>query len=344
MESTIATMAATSDVENGSRGGIIDVHSHAPLPIWVEAFRQATKAPPGPIAIMGTEVPEWTPEKHIEFMNANNIAASVLSWPTAALLHQGQAARDLAREMNTAYADIVQRYPRRFGVFAILPLDDMKAALDEMIYALDVLKMDGVSLPTNVHGAYLGDSQFDELFAEMNKRKVTLFVHPSLPKNFGQVSLGLNVSIIEFMFDSTRFVTNMITSGAKKRFPDVNVITTHGGGTTPYLATRISVLEPVFGAGPGRGVVSGEDVLAQLRTFYFDTTASNTKVQLDALLGLVPATQLMLGSDFELMPVKTTSDALAEFGDYAALSESDRELVVSQNARRILPSLAARLG
>jgi hypothetical protein len=40
------------------------------------------------------------------------------------------------------------------------------AALAELAYALDVLRLDGVGLLTNYRGAYLGDPRFEPLLAE----------------------------------------------------------------------------------------------------------------------------------------------------------------------------------
>jgi predicted TIM-barrel fold metal-dependent hydrolase len=41
------------------------------------------------------------------------------------------------------------------------------------------------------------------------------------------------VSLLEFMFDTTRMLTNMIFNGAKNRFSKIKIISTHGGGTIP---------------------------------------------------------------------------------------------------------------
>jgi predicted TIM-barrel fold metal-dependent hydrolase len=275
-------------------------------------------------------------------MDANGIAACVLSWPAATSFCKGQPARDLARAMNEAFAEIVASHPTRFGAFAVLPLDDMDASIEEMNYALDVLKLDGVSSGTHVAGAYLGDSRFDAWFDEMNRRGVTLFVHPIPPLGVGQVSMGITVSILEFMFDSTRMATNMVLSGAKKRFADVRLICTHGGGTIPYVASRISILEPLFGAGPDRPTLSGEEVLAGLSTFYFDLTASTAAASLDAIRHLVPPSQLMLGFDFPMMPAGTVPSALKRFKDYD-YSAGDRYNIVQGTALNLLPTLAERL-
>jgi predicted TIM-barrel fold metal-dependent hydrolase len=211
-----------------------------------------------------------------------------------------------------------------------------------MTYALDVLKLDGVSSSTHVAGAYLGDARFDTWFGEMNRRGVTLFVHPAPPPGAEQITLGINVAILEFMFDSTRMATNMVLSGAKKRFADVRMICTHGGGTTPYLASRISILEPQFGAGPDRAILSADEVLAGLSTFYFDLTASTAAASLDAIAHLVPPSQLMLGFDFPMMPATTVRGAWQRFNDHG-YDNGDRHAIVQGTALRLLPSLAARL-
>ena len=56
----------------------------------------------------------------------------------------------------------------------------MDGSLSEMEYALDTLKMDGVSTLTSVEDIYLGDSRFDPWFEEMHRCKVTLFMHPTV--------------------------------------------------------------------------------------------------------------------------------------------------------------------
>jgi hypothetical protein len=167
-------------------------------------------------------------------------------------------------------------------------------------------------------------------------------VHPVPSLNAGQVDMGINVSILEFMFDSTRMATNMVLSGAKKRFAEVRLICTHGGGTIPYLASRISILEPLFGAGPNRPTLSGGEVLAGLSTFYFDLTAATAPASLDAIRHLVAPSQLMLGFDFPMMPASTVPGAWKKFEEYN-YSAGDRYDVVQGTALKLLPTLAARL-
>lgn len=325
-------------------GRIIDVHAHALTPLWLDAARKASGLPADQFRIAGAAVPEWSVDRHLEMMDANGIAAGVLSWPSATVFLAGPAARDLARAMNEEFAAIIRRHPKRFGAFAVLPLDDIEAAVEELAYALDVLKLDGASSSTHVRGAYLGDPRFDPLLAELDRRAATLFVHPTPPPGFQPTDLGgLNPAILEFMFDSTRMATNMVLSGAKARFPRMRLICTHGGGTVPYLASRISILEPQFGAGAGRPTLSGEEVLKGLSSFHFDLTASTAAASLDAIRRLVPASQLMLGFDFPMMPASTVAPALARFAAYKPLSAAERRQIMDGTALALLPELARRL-
>jgi predicted TIM-barrel fold metal-dependent hydrolase len=325
-------------------GRIVDVHSHALLPRWLDAVSEATRLPRDRLQIAGTPVPEWSVEHHLAMMDAHSIVACVLSLPSATSFLKGRPARELARAMNDEFASIIARHPKRFGAFAVLPLDDMDAADEEMAYALDVLKLDGVSSSTHIGGVYLGDGSVDNWFSEMNRRATTLFVHPTTPVGSEQVSMGINVAILEFMFDSTRMVTNMILSGAKKRFGDIRMICTHGGGTVPYLASRISILEPVFGAGPNRAVLSGEEILSGLSTIFFDLTASTAAASLDAIRHLVPASQLMLGFDFPMMPASTIAPSLGRLGEYQGLIAGDQDKIIQGNAFGLLPGLAGGMG
>ena len=148
----------------------------------------------------------------------------------------------------------------------------------------------------------LGDTRYDPWFEEMNRRGVTLFVHPVPAKASRSVDLGIDVSIVEFMFDTTRMLTNMIFSGAKNRFSKINIISTHGGGTIPYLMTRIETLERVFGPGKGRAHLSPAEIREGLASFYYDLTAATSPAQLFALQQMVPLSHLVMGFDNPFMP------------------------------------------
>src|SRR5690606_11451108 len=98
-------------------------------------------------------------------------------------LHFGDdaAARGLARYVNEEGAKAMQAFPRRFGMFASLPLPEIDGSLKEIEYAFDVLKADGVVVQSNHNGVYLGDKRLDPVFAELDRRSARIFIHPTNP-------------------------------------------------------------------------------------------------------------------------------------------------------------------
>ena len=310
---------------------IVDVHSHPILP-----FGQGAPIAPG-------KQPDWSVESALSYMDEHDISACVLSDPDAANHATGQEARDIARRINETLAEIVSKRPSRFGAVATLPGRDASGAVAEIAYALDTLKMDGVSTSTSINAVYLGEPQFDPWFEELNRRGSTLFVHPTITKAALTLLNGLDPSVIEFMFDTTRMIVNVVATGAKKRFSNIKIISTHGGGTIPYLVTRIQTLEHTFGVGPGRLELSPEQVREGIASFYYDLTAATSEAQLGAILKLVPVSQLLMGLDFPFMPKSTFAPAIADIGRYPAFSAAELQSLSYGNAGRLFPALKARI-
>lgn len=65
-----------------------------------------------------------------------------------------------------------------------------------------------------------------------------VFVHPTSPPSAAQVSLGRPRPMLEFIFDSTGTVSDLVFTGVLTRYPHVSWVFTHGGGTLPLLADR----------------------------------------------------------------------------------------------------------
>lgn len=321
--------------ETSRSGPVIDVHSHATLDL-------------GDGRDAGTNisldfVPPWTPETGLALMDEVGIAMSVLSMPEAGVHFDDATNKQRAHRINDYLTGLATQNPTRRGAMAALPVTNIDAALDELAYALDVLDMDAVSLPTSVHDRYLGDPFFDPLFDELNRRRATVFVHPVQAKASESLNLGLNQSLLEFPFDTTRMIANMIFSGAVTRFSDIRFIASHGGGTLPYLLSRLQILEPATGAGPGRAKLSAQEIQDGAASFYYDLTAATSTAHLTALTDMVPASRLLVGFDIPFMPAPTMRPALDAIRDWAGFTDEDVEKILHQNAAGLFPKVAARL-
>jgi predicted TIM-barrel fold metal-dependent hydrolase len=170
-------------------------------------------------------------------MDRNHIEMAVTSL-SAPATHFGddRAAQELARRCNEFSADLVRTHPSRFGTFATLPMPFVEGTVEEAVYALDTLNADGlVLLSSNNDGSYLGDARFDPLMAVLNERDAVVFVHPAIPVIADRIDVKIPAFAMEFTFDTTRAIFNLVFNGTMERYPRIKWVVAHAGGTVPYL-------------------------------------------------------------------------------------------------------------
>jgi predicted TIM-barrel fold metal-dependent hydrolase len=152
--------------------GVIDVHSHIITPDFVSALESE-----GRQMDEGFPLPIYNVENHLKWMDETGVQTSVLT-----LAAPQPTSADVVRQTNEAAARIKRERPGRFLFCAALPLPDVKKAVEEAKYALDVLKADGIKLATNVGGQYLGAPELDTLFSFLNERNAVVILHPHRPE------------------------------------------------------------------------------------------------------------------------------------------------------------------
>lgn len=257
----------------------IDVHAH----YLTETYRQACEAA-GHFQPDGFPVlPAWNPEAALDLMDTVGVATALLSISSPGV-HFGNdaAARILARRVNEEGADLVALYPGRFGLLASLPLPDVESALAELVYALDTLRVDGISLLTHYQGHYLGDPLFEPVMAELNRHHAVAVLHPTSPACWEAVSLGYPRPMLEFPIDTTRAVVNLVLTGTIERYPHIRFVIPHAGSALPVLVDRIHLFATAFSGSTG-----AIDVLTALRGLYYDLAGTPLPRALPALLALV---------------------------------------------------------
>ena len=109
---------------------------------------------------------------------------------------------------------------------------------DEIEYALDTLKADGVFLITNYGDKFLGDPVFAPIFEELNRRRAVVYTHPTSHPCCERLVPGLRDADIEYGTNTTRAIAKYVFSGFSRRYPDVRMIWSHAGGTMPFLIRR----------------------------------------------------------------------------------------------------------
>jgi 6-methylsalicylate decarboxylase len=307
----------------GTAQGRIDIHHHFFAPEHLAALPAMAKRP---------EVSGWSLQRTFEEMEKNGIATSMLSLsPPGIHLGGRDATKTLARAINEHAARLRETHPDRFGHFASLPMPHVDDALAEIAYALDTLKCDGVQLMTSYNDKWLGDPDFAPIFAELNKRKALVFVHPLLPDCCAGALNWIPPAMMEFTHDTNRTVASLLFTGTLTRNPDIRFVFCHAGAAVPLLAGRwvTTHAERVF----KEKIPNGID--AELKKLHYDVALAANKPTLAALFTYVPVSQVLLGSDY---PFGLPGDALRGLSEYG-LSDSDLDAIHRGNAMRLIPRL-----
>jgi 6-methylsalicylate decarboxylase len=306
----------------------IDAHVHILPADYRAQLERRSLLPPG--------IPPWSPELVDGLMARHEIDAAVLSLAPPGVFFGDQGlANELARLVNERTAEFVASAPGRFAGLAVLPLPDVDAALAELGHALDVLRLDGVALLSNVGGTYLGDPGWDALFDELDRRDAYVFLHPTMPPH--PLALPQHpVWLYEFPFDTTRAVVSLIYSGTLERCPNVRLQVAHLGGTAPFLAHRLASLAA---REPERATGAPAGALAHLRRLYYDTGLSNNAVALAAVLEVTDIGHVVFGTDWPYADLPQAGDPAPGL---AGLDDGDRARIDASNIAALVPRLVTQ--
>jgi predicted TIM-barrel fold metal-dependent hydrolase len=309
----------------------IDVHHHCLPPTYKVRARERI--------IAGSGIPDrsvlfdWTPERALEQMDKFGVATAIGSISTPGIWWGDNAeARSLARECNDFMAGMAQKYPGRFGFFAATPLPDRDGSLREVEYALDQLKADGIGILTSYLDRWPGDPAFDDVFAEINRRKSVVFVHPTCPTCCLGLIPGVPNALTEYVFDTTRAIVNFLVNGTFARYPDIRFIFCHGGGTIMPISYRISGMPDRV---PGGKENMPNGVLYELKKLFYDTASAANPPNMAALRALVPLSQILFGSDNPFVPLSAGAQGVDAFG----FTPEEATAINRENALRLFPRL-----
>jgi len=306
----------------------IDVHHHLSPPTYIAASNASNFGDP--------LMKNWTPEKSLADMDKAGVAVAMLSVTTPALnFTSGEPARKLARECNDYAAKLVADHRGRFGSFAMIPLTDVDGSLQEIAYALDTLKADGVGLMTSYGDKWLGDPLFLPVMAELNRRKTLVYTHPTAANCCVNLVRSQSPVMIEFGTDTTRAIADIVFSGNARKFPDIRWIFSHAGGTMPFLIERF-VRNPLLD--PNAKATVPEGTLAELKRFYYDTAQTSNKAAMSALAAIIPVSQIVFGTDF---PYRTSIDHVKGLREAGVFTDAQLMDIERGNALKLLPRLAS---
>jgi 6-methylsalicylate decarboxylase len=308
----------------------VDVHAHFIPDFYRTALIEAGHARPDGMPM----IPDWDPTAALAFMDELSIATSLLSISSPGV-HFGDdaAACELARRVNEEGAKLRRDYPGRFGFLASLPLPNVDAAIIEAVHALDVLSADGVVLETNAHGCYLGDPSLASLWTVLATRRTSVLIHPTSP-----VCSCIDRHprpMLEFLFDTTRSVADLVLAGVPHQYPEISFIVPHAGAALPILANRVDAF-----AALSRGSSTQQAMSEALGQFHFDLAGMPVPHLLLALLAVADPHRLHYGSDYPFTPNDVCRRLADQLEVTPLLSEDLRRGMWRDNALELFPMLS----
>lgn len=308
-------------------------------------------------------------------MDKLNITRSILSISspgTHLVPGKHDAARELTRRVNKYGADIKRRNPERFGYFASLPLPDVEGALSELAIVFDE-GADGVALMSNFDGVYLGDPAFEPVFAELNRRKAKVFIHPtagclcnptSFPPTCPSPKPGSAVDVkgsgdrvmmatplernypapmMEFLFDTARAVIHLFIQGTVHRHPDITWLIPHVGGALPPLIYRFAgfaSMVPSESVSPVELTLEAVQEIFRTR-FFFDLAGFAMQGQIEGLMACagVGRDRLLYGSDYPFTKAPFVEQFVNQMDEgMKSWTSAEVETAMSRNACKLFES------
>lgn len=327
----------------------IDIHAHlTPQSFWKTVDQgnkwhgvgYEAKEKPGFALIQGRREPftgvkqRFNPEERIKDMDQLGVDVQVVSIATPLFgyylpLHQG---RQLAREVNDEISSMTRQFPQRFAGLATLPMQNVKAAVEELDRSVNVLGLKGAELDTVVNGKNWDEPEFLPLFQAAEAMGVLLFFHPQ--PNFNLASQRINRYAIGNSIgpgvEETLLIAALIFGGILDRCPDLKVCVPHGGG---YSCFGMGRMERGWRVRSEARVNIPQPPSTYQRRIYYDCITMS-EPGLRFLLDSVGSERVVMGSDWPY--VTWDPSPVAWINGLKSLSQEEKESILWRNLEGLL--------
>jgi uncharacterized protein len=331
----------------------IDIFNHVMPQAYLELVKANSKEP-GMVKRMSSLRMLWDIEHRVamlreKFRDVQQILT--LSLPGPELLGGPDRSPEFARVANDGMAAMARKWPKEFPAFvASLPMNNPRAALEEMDRAVGQLGAKGIQILTSVAGRPLDDPEFFPIFERAtNHHDVPIWMHPARPAAradyAGEPKSKYEIwQVLGWPFETSVAMARIVFSGMLAQLPKMRIITHHCGGMIPYFAGRAETLWAQLGS---RSTEADEaEVLKKLarppieyfKMFYGDTVLGGAAAPLACGIAFFGAERVVFASDCPFDPeggpmfIREGIRSVEELG----LSEADKRKIYFGNAAKLL--------
>lgn len=328
----------------------IDGYSHISPPRYTEEIRK--KFPKFYSGLLGMTPPLFDMEARFRIMDEYAPIAQVLTIgpvPPLEAFAGPKEAVELAKLANDEMSELVNEYPERFAAaIALLPMNDIDAAIAEAERAVKILGLKGLYVHTNINGKPLDSPEFMPLFEMMASEDLPIYIHPCRTDDYCSDYACENsskyaiASTFGWPYETTAAMTRIVFSGILERFPDLKIVTHHLGGMVALYAERIvqhygqkSSIAHDYEAWR-RGLT--KEPIEYFKKFYVDTAIHGNTPALMLGYSFFGPDHILLGADMPL------GDPGFGVGSYArAISAIEAMDITEEEKRMILGGNVSKL-
>lgn len=335
---TVPPAGAQAPAAARPTGGFVDCQSHLFLPDVLDLMRKRGSDPlvqdrDGVVYLkMGDWLRKVPPsylsvEAKLASMDASGIGITLLSNNDPGPEWFGTDGAAVAPLIHDSLAGIIAKHPTRFRGLCTLPLQDERAAGEELDRCVRRLGFVGILLYTNLDGAWCDEPRFHWLYARAEELGVPILLHPARPMTTEQVKGYELTSTLGNMFENTIALARIIASGLLDRHPGLKLVCPHLGGTLPYICGRMDHQLHVLRRGPQNLRRKPSEYL---RSIHMDIVSPLPEAMRFAL-DFSGADRLLFSSDHPWVQPAEILGPLRSLG----LSVEVESKILSGNARRL---------
>jgi hypothetical protein len=278
------------------------------------------------------------PRTQLADMDVEGIDVQVI-YPTFLLslsaLREPHLAVALARAYNDWLAEFCATDPKRLKGVAMVPLQDVDAAIREAHRAVNELGHIGLFMPTNVRDQAIGDRQFWPFYEEVERLGVPLGLHggtQAAQRMTGRFDSFIAVHTVAFPFECMAALVSLVYAGVPEKFPKLRFAALEAScGWVPFLLDRMDEEfekrgareAPLLKAKPSEYLLSGQFWYA------FELEESTLPYVIDR----IGAEKMLWASDYPHWDTEWPH-AVKTFLDRDDVSEADKRLILGDNPQR----------
>ena len=254
---------------------------------------------------------------------------------------------DLAKMANDEMAELVLKHRQRFiAAIALLPMNNIDAALEETDRAIKDLGFRGIYVHSNINGKPLDAPEFLPLFEKMAQYDLPIYIHPWRGDDHAEYpteekSKYMIASIFGWPYETTAAMTRLVFGGIFEKFPNIKIVTHHCGGMVPYYEQRIVQhygQQDRSGRAPYPSAIT-QSPIDYYKMFYNDTAIHGNTPALMLAYHFWGADHIILGADmplgdhyFGFRSYRQTVNAIEAMD----ITESEKKKIFVDNALNLL--------